>query len=83
MFFGESCAVILTKNGLGYILGDFFANSSGHPAFCSNKKWEEKGFEGNQLESSSFVELADLNINFLLQRHLLAKLRRTLNQVGR
>jgi hypothetical protein len=24
---------ILAKNGLGYILGDFFSNSSGHPAF--------------------------------------------------
>jgi hypothetical protein len=26
------CAFILTKNWLGYIFGDFFANSSGHPA---------------------------------------------------
>jgi hypothetical protein len=26
------------KNGLGYILGDFFANSSGHPA----QKWTNK-----------------------------------------
>jgi hypothetical protein len=25
-------ALILTKNGVGYILGDFFTNSSGHPA---------------------------------------------------
>jgi hypothetical protein len=24
--------LILTKNGLGYILGDLFTNSSGHPA---------------------------------------------------
>jgi hypothetical protein len=24
--------LILIKNGLGYILGDFFTNSSGHPA---------------------------------------------------
>jgi hypothetical protein len=24
-------ALILTKNGLGYTLGDFFTNSSGHP----------------------------------------------------
>jgi hypothetical protein len=23
---------MLTKNGMGYMLGDFFANSSGHPA---------------------------------------------------
>jgi hypothetical protein len=29
--------LILTKNGLGYILGDFFTNSSGHPdAKCSS-----------------------------------------------
>jgi hypothetical protein len=25
--------LILTKNGYGYILGDFFTNSSGHPAY--------------------------------------------------
>jgi hypothetical protein len=30
---GKSCALILTKNGLGYILGDFFTNSSGR---CSH-----------------------------------------------
>jgi hypothetical protein len=24
--------LILAKNGLGYILGDFFTNASGHPA---------------------------------------------------
>jgi hypothetical protein len=28
----KSCALISTKNGLGYILGDFFSNSSGHRA---------------------------------------------------
>jgi hypothetical protein len=35
----------VNKNGLGYILGDFFANSSGHPG------WEERTYsewEGNQ-----------------------------------
>jgi hypothetical protein len=26
-------ALILTKNGFGYILGDFVTNSSGHPGF--------------------------------------------------
>jgi hypothetical protein len=38
-------AIILTKNRFGYILGDFFTNSSGHPArdqlsdnFFSNPK---------------------------------------------
>jgi hypothetical protein len=31
-FFQSICPVfILTKNGFGYILGDFFTNSSGHP----------------------------------------------------
>jgi hypothetical protein len=29
---GKSCLLIFTKNGLGYILGDFFTNASGHPA---------------------------------------------------
>jgi hypothetical protein len=30
-------AVILRKNGLGYILGDFITNSSGRPALKSNQ----------------------------------------------
>jgi hypothetical protein len=34
-FHGEGYALILTKNWLGYILGDFFENSSGHPAELS------------------------------------------------
>jgi hypothetical protein len=29
-FHGISYGLIMTKNELGYILGDFFANSSGH-----------------------------------------------------
>jgi hypothetical protein len=29
---GKGSALILTKNGLGYSLGAFFPNSSGHPA---------------------------------------------------
>jgi hypothetical protein len=28
---GKSYALITTKNGLGYILGDLFTNASGHP----------------------------------------------------
>jgi hypothetical protein len=28
---GKSYKLILTKNGLGHILDDFFTNSSGHP----------------------------------------------------
>jgi hypothetical protein len=31
-FLGKSDEIILTKNGLGHILGDFFTNSSGHSA---------------------------------------------------
>jgi hypothetical protein len=31
-FFTESYVLISTKNGLGYTLGNFFTNSSGHPA---------------------------------------------------
>jgi hypothetical protein len=27
----ESCVLIFTRNGMGYILGDFFTNVSGHP----------------------------------------------------
>jgi hypothetical protein len=30
-FRGKTYVLILTKNGLGYILGDFVTNSSGHP----------------------------------------------------
>jgi hypothetical protein len=30
-FRGKGCVFILTKNGLGCILGDIFSNSSGHP----------------------------------------------------
>jgi hypothetical protein len=29
---GNSYVSILIKHGLGYILGEFFTNSSGHPA---------------------------------------------------
>jgi hypothetical protein len=29
-------ALILAKNGLGYIVGGFFTNSSGHPAYEVN-----------------------------------------------
>jgi hypothetical protein len=31
-FSSKNCVSILTKNGLGYILGHFFPNSSGRPA---------------------------------------------------
>jgi hypothetical protein len=31
LFRGTSYVLILTKNGLGYFLGDFFTNLYGHP----------------------------------------------------
>jgi hypothetical protein len=34
-----SYVLILTKNGLGYILGDFFKNSSGHPDYLAYIIW--------------------------------------------
>jgi hypothetical protein len=40
-FHGKLSILILTKNGLGYILGDFFANSSGHSVvkrLCLHRK---------------------------------------------
>jgi hypothetical protein len=33
-FHGKSCVLIVVKNDLGYILCDFFSNSSGHPAYA-------------------------------------------------
>jgi hypothetical protein len=32
-FRGTSCVLTLTQKWLGYILGDFFTNSCGHPAY--------------------------------------------------
>jgi hypothetical protein len=31
-FHGKTCVLIFARNVLGYILGDFFTNASGHPA---------------------------------------------------
>jgi hypothetical protein len=36
-FRSKSCALILTKNGLGKILDTFLTNSSGHPANDQNR----------------------------------------------
>jgi hypothetical protein len=33
---------ILTKNGLGNSLGDFFTNASGHPGFQQSLKYENE-----------------------------------------
>jgi hypothetical protein len=38
LFHDYGYALILTKNGLGYILDDFFINSSGHSAFPHTPK---------------------------------------------
>jgi hypothetical protein len=40
-FHGKSCVLLLTKGGLGYILGYFFTNLSGHNA----KNWEPERAE--------------------------------------
>jgi hypothetical protein len=32
-FYGKSYVIISTKNRFGFIVGDFFTNSSGHPAY--------------------------------------------------
>jgi hypothetical protein len=34
--------LLLRKNGLGYILGDFFTNSSGHPGLFERRRKFEK-----------------------------------------
>jgi hypothetical protein len=34
---GKIYALVMTKYGLGYVLGDFFANSSGHPVQNSHE----------------------------------------------
>jgi hypothetical protein len=34
-------AFTLTKSGLGHILGDFLANSSGHPAYAQKTIWKQ------------------------------------------
>jgi hypothetical protein len=39
-FPSKSHVLILTKDGLGYISGDFFANPSGHPGSYQSKKDE-------------------------------------------
>jgi hypothetical protein len=42
---GYNYVIIVTKGGLGYILGDFFANSSGHSGFghtCKNVYQSER-----------------------------------------
>jgi hypothetical protein len=39
----QKLSINYNKNGLGYILGDFFTNSSGHPANNACTK-REKGF---------------------------------------
>jgi hypothetical protein len=36
-FYGKSCVFILAKNRLGYILGDFFTYTSGHPVKKQNE----------------------------------------------
>jgi hypothetical protein len=44
-FRGKMYSLILIENGLGYILGDFFTNSSGHPARHSVVPFEFERFD--------------------------------------
>jgi hypothetical protein len=39
-FRGNSYELFFTKNGLGYILGDFFTNASGHPGLYICTFWQ-------------------------------------------
>jgi hypothetical protein len=41
----KTCMLIFTKSELGYILGDFFTNSSGHPEI-------EASFSTNEFANS-------------------------------
>jgi hypothetical protein len=43
---GKKYALALTKNGFGYILGDFFANSSGHSGWWCLAVWEGQFVSG-------------------------------------
>jgi hypothetical protein len=38
----------ISKKGLGYILGDFFTNSSGHPGLAASSKMEAVSLEAKQ-----------------------------------
>jgi hypothetical protein len=47
-------AFTLTKSGLGHILGDFLANSSGHPA-CAQKNDLETSLQTKQAWPAEMV----------------------------
>jgi hypothetical protein len=38
LYLFSNYVLILTKYGLGFVLGDFFTNSSGHPAHVTLKR---------------------------------------------
>jgi hypothetical protein len=47
LFHDKCCVLIFTRNGFGYILGDFFTNASGHPGpgfkiACARSRKEPK-----------------------------------------
>jgi hypothetical protein len=46
--YGKSCILFWTKTGLGYTLGDFFTNSSGHPG---PRPQNESKVEGDNVDS--------------------------------
>jgi hypothetical protein len=57
-FHGKSYALTLRTNGLGYILGDFFTNSSGHTA----ARWYEC------VHCSAVVSVIKFAPSFLLEK---------------
>jgi hypothetical protein len=75
--------IFLTKNGLGYILGDFFTNSSGHPGSMATArerkslKCQGRGFESPQ---GSWVCFCSAVISWLNLCLVLCSLKKTEGQ---
>jgi hypothetical protein len=73
-YHGNNYVLILTKTVLGYILGDFFTNSSGHPEqdwilplkiLCSNTMWNEsllKHWNSSTLKHKMFNVLITVSL---------------------
>jgi hypothetical protein len=68
----RSYVLILTKIGLGYVLGDFSTNSSGHPGRCSQNEPIVKHYNVNK-ECKKKTQIR--NPNKARPRHLIGKAR--------
>jgi hypothetical protein len=69
-FHRTKCVSILTEHALGYVLGDFFTNSSGHPARGrlrkkKPEKWSSDGFG----KKSYFKKISRPKPSFSIERH--------------